>query len=48
MSEVTPMNQETTKRKWHLAPLDYMAIIAGIINLVVIGYIVINYWFINN
>ena len=27
-------------RKWQLAPLDYLAIIAGLINVVVIGIIV--------
>ena len=34
----------TEKQERRLSPMDYMAIIAGIINLLVIGYIV-GYWF---
>ncbi|EGV50768.1 hypothetical protein Ga0076813_16263 [endosymbiont of Ridgeia piscesae] len=33
-------------KRFNLAPLDYMAIIAGIINALVIGSIVV-YWFLN-
>ncbi len=33
----------TAKRSWRLSLMDSMALIAGIINLVVIGYIVA-YW----
>ena len=47
MSDITTMNQEEPKRRLNLAPLDYLAIIAGIINAVVIGYIVVN-WFSTN
>ncbi len=47
MSEVTPMNPQTAKQKWRPAPLDYLAITAGIINALVIGYIIVN-WFVNN
>jgi hypothetical protein len=35
---------ETAKRRWRLSLMDSMALVAGIINLVVIGYIVA-YWF---
>lgn len=48
MSNVNPMNpQAAAKQKWRPAPLDYLAITAGIINVLVIGYIIVN-WFINN
>lgn len=45
-SEVTSRNQEEPRRRLRLAPLDYLAIIAGIINALVIGYIVVT-WFQN-
>ncbi len=47
MSEITSINPQTAKPKWRPAPLDYLAIIAGIINVLVIGYIIVN-WFFNN
>ncbi len=34
-------------KRLNLAPLDYLAIVAGIINALVIGAIVV-YWFLNN
>jgi len=34
------------RRLIHLEPIDYMAIIAGIINLLVVSYI-IGYWFLH-
>jgi len=34
------------KPQRRLSPMDYMAIVAGIINLLVIGYIV-GYWFLH-
>ncbi|MFC1602432.1 hypothetical protein ACFL3U_02575 [Pseudomonadota bacterium] len=36
----------TQKRRWSPTPLDYLAIIAGLINAVVIGTIV-GYWLLN-
>ncbi|MCF6280843.1 MAG: hypothetical protein L3J28_01330 [Candidatus Polarisedimenticolaceae bacterium] len=47
MSGTTTMNPQQPKQSWRPAPLDYLAFIAAIVNVLVIGYIVVN-WFINN
>lgn len=42
-TETSPMAQQPKRR---LVPLDYLAIIAGVINAVVIGFIVVS-WLMN-
>lgn len=44
MATEAPLMNRQPKRR--LMPLDYLAIVAGIINAVVIGFIVIS-WFMN-